>query len=244
MWINLLLTIQSLFPSDEKIAAFEKKIRQNELSFSRYHVVYWNQHEPFLSLGVGHFIWFPHDQTFPFEEAFPKLLQYLKAQGCKLPSWINEDYTCPWKTRSEFEKDLKKQKDLSQLLESTAALQTRFIVINSFEVFEKIVESCDIQDKEIMNQKIKRLLADPRGLFALIDYNHFKGSGLYTKEYRHGKGFGLKQVLLAMPEDSINLDTFVKTAQDVLKERVKLSQGREEKWLSGWLKRINRYRQI
>ena len=244
MLINILLTISSLFPNDEKIASFEKKIRKNELSFSRFQVVYWNPHEPFLSLGVGHFIWFPKDQTFPYEEAFPKLLKFLKQEKCNLPTWIKDDCSCPWKTRAEFEKDLDKQNDLRKLLEDTTALQTRFIVINSFDVFERIVASCVETEKTKINDRIESLLKDPRGLFALIDYNHFKGSGLYVKEYRHGKGFGLKQVLEAMPDDSINLDTFVKTAQDILKERVRLSQGREEKWLSGWLKRIDRYRQI
>jgi len=244
MWSFLLLSIQALFPNEETIASFETKIRRNELSFSKYHVLHWNPHEPFLSLGIGHFIWFPKDQTFPYEEAFPKLLKFLKDKGSTLPSWMSDDFSCPWKTRAEFEKDLPKQKELGLLLDKTAALQTRFIVINSFDMFEKIVSSCDEDQKTLIQEKIEKLLQDPRGLFALIDYNHFKGSGLYTKEFRHGRGFGLKQVLLALPQDSVNLDTFVKTAQDVLKERVKLSEGREEKWLSGWLKRIDRYRQF
>jgi hypothetical protein len=244
MWINILLSFQSLFPTDEKISSFEKKISKNELSFSKYHLVYWNPHEPFLSLGIGHFIWFPKGQTFPFEEAFPNLLKFLKAQNCQIPSWIDDNFTCPWQTRTEFEKDHQKQIELKRLLESSTALQTRFIVKNSFEVFDKIISSCDDDSKKIVEERIKKLLEDPRGLFALIDYNHFKGSGLCEKEFKYGKGFGLKQVLLSLSDDSINLDSFVKTAQDILKERVRLSRGQEDKWLSGWLKRIDRYRQI
>lgn len=225
----------------KKLQFLKKKIKKNELSFSPYQLVYWNPHEPFPSLGIAHFIWFPKNQTFPYEEAFPKLLRYLKTQGCSLPSWINTDFSCPWSSRNEFENDLNRQKELRTFLEKTSNLQSRFIVINSFETFEKIIASFDETKKPVIIARFKNLLKDSRGLFALIDYNHFKGSGLHTQEFREGIGFGLKQVLEAMAGDDI--EDFVKTAQDVLKKRVELSNGKEDKWLSGWLKRINRYRE-
>jgi hypothetical protein len=241
MLLKILLSISTFFPNDEKIAVFEKKIKKNELSFSPYQLVYWNPHEPFPSLGIAHFIWFPKNQSFPYEEAFPKLLKYLKTQGCNLPTWLNADFSCPWSNRNEFENDLNRQKELRTFLENTSNLQSRFIVINSFETFEKIIASFDETKKPLIMARFKNLLKDSRGLFALIDYNHFKGSGLHAQEFREGFGYGLKQVLEAMTGDDI--EDFVKTAQDVLKKRVELSSGKEDKWLSGWLKRINRYRE-
>jgi hypothetical protein len=239
MWIPLLLSIQALFPSEEKIALCGKKIQDNEGSSS--YLVYWNPHEPFLSLGLGHFIWFPQDQNFPFEEAFPALLAHLKSKGCTLPSWISPEFTCPWKTREEFEKDSQKQQDLKHFLDSTQGLQAQYIISHSFEIFEKIINSCEEPQKNLIKERLTTLLQDSRGLFALVDYTHFKGSGLYEKEFKQGKGFGLKQVLLLMPDASPTLDTFIKTAQDILKERVLLSEGKEDKWLNGWLARIDKY---
>lgn len=241
MFLNLLLSLQAFFPNEEKMSVLENKIKRNEAS-SQDKVIYWHLHEPFPYLGVGRFIWFPRDSSFSYEEDFPSLLKFMKDKGHKLPAWLDQDFTCPWTTRQEFEKDQKRQLELKQVLETGFELQIKFLVTNSFETFEKIVDSFDENVKSEMKNKIEHLLEDPRGLYALIDYCQFKGSGLNEKEFKDGRGFGLKQVIEALPVESLNVESFVKTAKDILKERAKNSHGLDEKWLSSWINRLDRYR--
>jgi hypothetical protein len=241
MFLNLLLSLQAFFPNEEKMSVLENKIKKNETSLQDK-VIYWHLHEPFPYLGLGRFIWFPKDSNFSYEEDFPRLLKFMKDSGHKLPEWLGKEFSCPWSSRQEFENDQKKQLELKQLLESGINLQIKFLVTHSFETFEKIVDSFDESCKSLMINKLEKLLEDPRGLYALIDYCQFKGSGLNEKEFKDGRGFGLKQVIEALPQDSLNVESFVKTAKDILKERAKNSHGHDEKWLSSWINRLDRYR--
>lgn len=241
MYIKFLLSLQSFFVSDEKVSALENKIQKaEEASFDK--ILYWNLHEPFLYLGAGHFIWFPKNITFNFEEDFPKLLKFIKNSGYKLPDWIDDTLSCPWSSREEFEKDQKKQTELRQLLESTQHLQIKFLVSYNFEKLTEIIQSFELEKQGQIKDKIISLLADSRGLFALVDYCHFKGSGLNAREFFKGKGYGLKQLLDALPEENVSIETFIKTAKDLLKDRVSLSQGADDKWLINWMKRLDSYK--
>lgn len=233
--------MQAFFPNEEKITVLENKIKKIEAS-SQDKVIYWHLHEPFPYLGIGRFIWFPKDANFSYEEDFPSLLKFMKDRGHKMPDWLDEDFSCPWASRQEFEKDQVRQLELRQVLESGIHLQIKFLITHSFETFETIIDSFDDVDKTVMKNKFVQLLEDPRGLYALIDYCQFKGSGLHQKEFKDGKGFGLKQVVEALPCESCNVESFVKTAKDILKERAKNSNGHDEKWLSSWINRLDRYR--
>lgn len=241
MFFELVLSLQAFFPSEEKMSALENKIKKNEVS-SQDKVMYWHLHEPFPYLGIGRFIWFPKDASFSYEEDFPSLLKFMKSKGHKLPDWLDADFHCPWSTRQEFEKDQKKQFELKQALDSGIDLQIKFLVIHSFEIFQKIIDSCEPSHQAAIQSKFENILKDPRGLYALIDYCQFKGSGLNEKEFKDGHGFGLKQVIEALPSDCLNVEGFVKTAKDILKQRVKNSNGHDEKWLSSWINRLDRYR--
>lgn len=241
MLLHLVLSLQAFFPNEEKMTSLENKIRTNKSS-SQDKVIYWHLHEPFPYLGVGQFIWFPKDASFSYEEDFPSLLKFMQERGHKLPEWLDSRFTCPWSTRQEFEKDQKKQQELKETLELGFELQIKFLVSHTFETFEKIIKSFDEKDRTLMEDKFKQLLEDPRGLYVLIDYCQFKGTGLSEKEFKDGYGFGLKQVIKELPNDALNIECFVKTAKDILKNRVKNSNGDDEKWLSGWMSRLDRYR--
>lgn len=241
MILTLILTLQFSMPSDEKISSLQTKLKNHE-AYAEQRLIKWNLHEPYPYLGIGHFIWFPKGQNFPVVEDFPKLLKFFDKEGVDLPLWLKNSFSCPWSSRSEFEEDKTKSLQLRSLLESTYHLQVKYLVSHSFETFEKIVASCE--DQNLMHKKILKLLQDPRGLFALVDYCHFKGSGLNEKEFKNGKGFGLKQVLESLSLDECSLEFFVKTAKDILKERVQHSDGHDTKWLSGWIKRLDHYRMI
>ena len=81
------------------------------------------------------------------------------------------------------------------------------------------------------------------GLYALIDYVHFKGTGLSSKETYKGQGWGLKQVLHNMLNQSANINSFVESAEHILERRVENSPTarKEHRWLAGWRKRLQTY---
>ena len=84
-------------------------------------------------------------------------------------------------------------------------------------------------------------------LYALIDYLHFKGSGLSEQEQYRQQGWGLKQVLLTMnPNEPDALFAFVSAASNVLSTRVANAppQRNEQRWLAGWQNRLQTYLEV
>ena len=76
----------------------------------------------------------------------------------------------------------------------------------------------------------------------LLDYVNFKGEGINKKERYEGKGWGLKQVLLAMPQNENNpLRNFAFSADEVLTRRVINAPRDESRWLAGWRIRVHGY---
>lgn len=220
------------------------QVWQNECRGTVDGLVSWNAGEEFPSLGLGHFIWYPEGASYPFEETFPKLIAFLKAREVELPSWIAKAKGCPWKTRDEFlqEKRSKKVVALRDLLTDTIDLQILFLYERFQEEEKKLVPSLKPQALSYL-QKLKET---PQGIYALMDYTHFKGTGLSAKERYAGEGWGLLQVLQTMdeniPADAL-LTGFVTSAKKVLAKRVRSAplQRHEEQWLNGWYKRLETY---
>lgn len=213
-----------------------EQIWQNECKGDVEKLVFWNPREAFPSLGIGHFIWLPKDATVPFEESFPKLVQFLKDQKVAVPIWM--EGSCPWKTREEFiaAQSGDQVRQLRALVEQTIPLQVRFLHTR-LEAVEKSLEP--------HRAKIERLKASNQGLYALIDYLNFKGSGLAEKERYQGNGWGLLQVLEEMPEKGSVEEApkqFAEGAKTVLKRRVTNAPSEiEGRWLNGWLSRVESY---
>ncbi len=221
-----------------------KRIFFNECGSKNDRLVWWNAGENFASLGIGHFIWYPEGTTGPFEETFPSLVAFLLEQGEKVPEWISS--SCPWGTKEEFSKPDQKTRrlELQELLSRTFDLQAKFIG-KRFEIaLPKILAAMNDEIKESIEKKVKLLEMSPKGKFALIDYLNFKGDGTLETECYQGKGWGLKQVLEEMPTDTEDpIQAFTETAKKLLKLRVKNSpeMRHEERWLPGWLARVDRY---
>ena len=95
--------------------------------------------------------------------------------------------------------------------------------------------------------RLARLVATPGGTYALMDYVNFKGEGLSPSEQYRGEGWGLLQVLLAMePEPGGSTrDAFREAAGRVLTRRAANADNdiERERWLPGWLKRLETYRE-
>ena len=250
--------------SDRQLDWIAQKIWLNECAGKIEGLTSWNEGEEFASMGIGHFIWFPAHAKPPFQETFPDLLVYMQSRGIAIPIWIapgegppresaqlslrSSPCACPWASREEFmaSQQDKKMLELRQFLYETRRLQAAFIVRRLAEAMPRLLANAPESDRKRIERQYVRLANEPMGLYAMLDYVNFKGEGAASKERYRGKGWGLLQVLLEMPEPaghSTAIADFVATAGQVLERRVANSppERREGRWLKGWRNRLNTY---
>lgn len=224
-----------------------EKIWKNECKKSYDLLLNWKEGENFLSLGIGHFIWYSKEKEKIYNEQFPLLVQYLEENKVAIPSWLKEDPFCPWKTKEEFllAKDDPKYRDLKELLSSTIGLQASFIVKRMQRSLDKITLGLPSSEEVKIRQNFEKVAKEKNGLYALIDYINFKGEGADLNENYNGVRWGLLQVLQNMNTESNRppLQEFIKSAKNVLENRVlNAPYGKEEKkWLQGWYNRLDTY---
>lgn len=238
--------IFSLSISPEDANKIGERIWKNECAGTIEGLTNWKKGENFASVGIGHFIWYSARQKEQFQETFPALLEFLQKQGIALPTWLKVSSACPWNSREEFYADINsaKMKSLRQLLYDTRTLQAIFMANRLENILPQLLEHCSSEEKERIQILFSRLIKDPNGLYALLDYLNFKGSGLSSKESYKGQGWGLLQVLQCISSSSKQpLADFVEAAKSVLKQRVQNSpaERNEEQWLKGWLNRLDTY---
>ena len=235
---------QSIRLSDSQALRIGTKIWQNESGGTIAGLTAWNYGEDFASLGIGHFIWYPAGRRGPFEESFPLLLQYLAANGVKIPSWLLNSEACPWPNRSRFLSDQRnpRMEELRSFLARTVSLQAKFAALRLETALPKILDAAPANEKERIRKNFYRVAAEPLGPYALVDYVNFKGEGTLRSERYQGEGWGLLQVLELMGDGSA-LPEFRHAAMSVLTRRVKNSppQRGESRWLPGWENRIRTY---
>lgn len=232
--------------------AIGMQIWQNEAGQKYDLLLFWNPKEAFPSLGIGHFIWYPAGHADIYTQTFPQLLDYFKHKKIKLPIWLEKARRkgAPWKNYDDFKlhaNDVPAE-ELRKLLFNTIDIQLDFIIKRLDGAWQYIQKQADPTKRSIISSHFEQLSQTPAGLYALIDYLNFKGEGTNPNERYNGKGWGLLQVLQAMPADTPSttiVDAFAQAAEQVLKERVNNAPSdktHEQKWLDGWYKRINTYR--
>lgn len=220
-------------------------------------LTHWNRGEDFPSMGIGHFIWYREGQNGGFEETFPQLLAYLSTHGVALPEWIDDPLAAenPWPSREVFyaDYDQKPMEKLRELLFRTRNLQAAFIVERFEETAQQIINNTTAEQRAIVEKSLYGVAnaSPPLGLYALIDYLHFKGSGLNPEERYQGQGWGLQQVLIEMNRSqqsetgsaATNVDAFAAAAITVLQRRVDNAPParNEQRWLPGWTNRVQSY---
>lgn len=247
---NYLLKKQSR--SSAPLSAIGRKIWLNESSGHREKLVWWNAGEDWVSVGIGHFIWYPQQQKkYPFEETFPAFLKFAQKRGRKLPPFIaiSGDFSCPWHHRADF---MNKRYDtemiqLRNFLESTFDLQIQFIAKRLQEALPYILASChSLEQQKKAQYYFNTLSSTPDGLYCLLDYSNFKGMGTNAQERYKGKGWGLTQVLETIDEQAFEENgprAFAQAAQKLLDERVNNAPPErfEAQWLPGWKNRLATY---
>jgi hypothetical protein len=234
----------------EQLAWLGARIYANECNQAAACLTSWNEGEEFPSLGIGHFIWYRAAQVGIYQETFPDLLRYLQTQGQALPGWIAQhDFEQPWADRQSFlaARDGAELSELRALLEQSVPEQTAFIVQRFHAAVPLLLAAAPPAARAALERKLAAVAqsAMPRGLYALIDYVHFKGEGTKAAERYQGQGWGLLQVLQAMPEDASDpLDAFIASADQTLTQRVANAPAErgEQRWLAGWRNRLATYR--
>lgn len=236
------LTSQELKKLGELIWANEALGRKDLL-------VYWNKTlETFPSCGIGHFIWYPQGIERPFTETFPLLCAYLKKHNVSLPDWLKKALPkgAPWQTRQEMLDDTQRTNELRDLLAATVELQTNFMVHILETQWPRMIKAAPKEERAKLIKNYTLLRSSALGTYALVDYCNFKGTGLNPQETCNGKGWGLLQVLLDMPDD-LTVETapkaFTVSATKMLLLLIEDSAPdyRRVSFFPGWMKRVSSY---
>jgi len=209
----------------------------------------WNAGEDFPSLGIGHFIWYRAGQQAPFAETFPDLIAFMQARGAQAPAWIlDAALEQPWPDRGAFlaARTDPRLVELRDYLAQNTAMQTAFIISRFDGALARIMDVSPPAEHAALKARFNAVAGAemPYGLYALIDYVHFKGEGTKDSERYQQQGWGLLQVLQGMPERSTTpLQDFVASAREVLARRVALAprERNEQRWLNGWHARVATY---
>jgi hypothetical protein len=229
--------------TDAQALEIGKRIWKNECAGTVNGLTSWNAGEDFGSFGIGHFIWYPAGEKGPFEESFPALIRFLKKHNVRVPSWM--EGPCPWQNRAQFQAafDSPRMVQLRSLLKDTIALQARFAAERLEQALPRMLAAAPASEREKIRANFHRVAAQPLGPYALMDYVNFKGEGTKATERYKGQGWGLLQVLAAMPTSGPALPAFSKAADQVLTQRVKNSppERNEARWLPGWRNRVYTY---
>ncbi len=226
-----LFLIINLFAYDKESIA--DRIYQNECGADPQKIVWWNKNESFPSLGIGHFIWYPKGVEEKFVESFPLFVHFAKNRGVEMPLWLQGD--APWSSREEFLKDKKRVDILKKFLLQNIDLQADFMIDR---LKSSIGNLCDVQTA------YNRIKKSKNGEYILVDYLNFKGLGNNKKERYHDHGWGLIDVLKCMPNEDDAKKEFRECAKKLLQLRIQNApkSRHEQRWLKGWLKRVDSYR--
>lgn len=237
--------------TEPELAWIGDQVFQNECAGRRECLVHWNVGEAFPSLGIGHFIWYPQGQEGRFVESFPALISHMKARSVSLPDWLAEDPVpdAPWPNRASFQAEAGSDRvtALRDFLADTKAVQADFILRRARASLDKVVAAAPANERAFIRARLGELSTSPGGAYALIDYVNFKGEGVSPQERYDGQGWGLLQVLQAMSAepDRPALIRFREAAAQVLTLRADNAERpiERERWLPGWLKRLETYRE-
>lgn len=233
---------------ERQAASIGRRIWQNESGGTVDGLTAWNAGEDFASLGIGHFIWYPEGMDGPFDESFPKLVDFLRSRRVRMPDFLATTPDCPWRTKAEFDREFRSPRmtALREFLAKTVPAQTQFIVARLEAALPKMLDAAPAPQRSTLRSRFYAVASTPEGVYALIDYVNFKGEGVLSTERYRGQGWGLLQVLQNMKvpdEGPAAVRDFARSAKEILTRRVANSpaERRESRWLTGWKNRIDTY---
>lgn len=226
------------------------RILKNQTAGNPEKLISWNDKGNFVTLGIGHFIWYPANKKGQYNESFPVFLDYAKANGAQLPAWLANQYQegAPWSNSATFAraKNDPQVKELHSFMNKTLNLQANFMVARLKQTVPVMLQSLPTNERQRVQNNYLAVERSPGGIYPLLDYIQFKGSGINPAERYGGKGWGLLQVLQEMQTvqpGPTALAEFRRSADDVLVRRIANApaESREARYLSQWLDRISTY---
>lgn len=236
--------------SEGQLAMVGERFFRNECGGDADKLTHWNRGEAFISLGILHMLWYPGGVAETYRQTFPDFVRFCHTKGQPPPDWIEDALRtgCPWPDRDSFYRqfDSELARSLRDFLGRTTALQAAFAHRRLAAGLEPLLRQAALTERLRLAIKLFWLGRSANGTFALIDYVNFKGEGLSPKERYRGQGWGLLQVLEAMPiptSAAEALEDFVAAAKNVLSQRVANAPDpeKEQRWLPGWHKRLGTY---
>ena len=234
--------------TNRELMIIADKIYENETGGKKWDLVSWNSGENFPSLGIGHFIWAKSPgSNGRFGESLPELVNFYRSKGIKVPKVLEQNRYSPWRSRTELLSKMDSgDREIAELIDffdRTRDTQVLYIFERLENSLEKMLEAS--YDKENLRYQFYRVANSPNGLYALIDYVNFKGEGLSTSGAYNHQGWGLRQVLENMKgrgEGKNALIEFSNSAKYILTKRVQNAPKNESRWLAGWTKRTDTYK--
>lgn len=233
------------------ISSIASFIESSETNNNKSNLFFKGKNENFLSMGVGHFIWTNDNK---YDETFPKFIDFFKTQnsGINVPKLLLEkdpplDKSGNVKKIKDFTEDQKTE--ITKFLFKTKDIQVLFILKRTEKSLFKIINT---EKDEKINKKlienINKILQyadkNPEIIAMMIDYVNFKGDGTNENERTNsGKGWGLKQVILGMNFDNDVKNEFIKSAKNVLQNRINEDKNIKKRE-NGWMKRVDNYKNI
>ena len=240
-----------VFPEleDSDYAWIASRIFRNETGGETRFLTYWGEGEDFPSFGIGHFIWFPNGVDAPFDETFPAMAASVSQNGVELPGWMQGllPFDPPWNNKQEFDAAWSsiEMVELRSWLERTGHLQARFIVSAFVQRWQNL--ELPVEQKSRLTELLQQMVGSAQGLFAVVDYFNFKGLGDNSRERYQQQGWGLVQVLEALPPLSPDQGDVIRLFRDAAARRLALrvelapAERNESRWLEGWLARLDGY---
>jgi len=131
-------------------------------------------------------------------------------------------------------------------MSKTLNLQANFMISRLKQTVPAMIQSLPPHERQRVQNNYQIVERSPGGIYPLLDYIQFKGSGINPAERYQGQGWGLLQVLQEMQTvqpGGAALAEFRRAADDVLVRRIANAPGssREAQFLSQWLDRISTY---
>jgi len=229
-------------------ARIGQKIWHNESGGTIKGLTHWNEGEEFPSLGIGHFIWYPKGFQGRWTETFPEFIRFAKSRGVQNVPAVAVLPDCPWNSKAAFYQDFDGARlaGLRTWLSKTIPLQTEFIMSKSRAALPEALAAAPAGDRTRIQQNYNKVATTPQGIYALIDYVNFKGSGTNPTERYAGQGWGLMWVLREMrevPAGPAAAVEFGNAAKRCLDRRITNSppERGESRWRAGWHNRCDGY---
>ena len=228
----------SNYKADE-LAKIFYKINTND---SKKNTIIWSGKH--LNLGIGQFIWYSNQSSKKYNETFPEFISFLKKKTSS--NKIPHEFLTRFKNKKEFIKWKNQHKTRVNQLEDWLTskkmmqYQTLFIIDKFKNSMQKIL--VDVDSNRYKNFQAMMRVKAGHGLFIMIDYMNFKGTGLSKRERYNNQGWGIVQVLDLMNTKSPDtVLEFKNKAESLLKTRIK-NHPSDKKYFKSWKNHLNTYK--